>query len=52
MNGATANREMNGWKRRRTSMCRSVAPVNESITRGSTVDKGKCFGNDVPGAAV
>lgn len=37
---------------RLTSMCRSVALVNESITRGKTVANGKCLGNDVPAAGV
>jgi len=41
-----------GRKKKQTSMCRSVAPVNESITRDSTVNNGRCFGKDAPGAGV
>jgi hypothetical protein len=33
-----------------TSMWRSVAPVNESITSLMTSGSGRCFGCDVPGA--
>ena len=39
-------------RRRLTSMCRSVALVNESITRGRTVESGRCLGKDVPDAGV
>jgi hypothetical protein len=47
----------NNWKndkrkRKQTSMCRSVAPGNESITRDSTGDNGRCCGKDVPEAGV
>lgn len=35
-----------------TSMCRSVALVNESITRERTAGRGRCLGNDAPGAGV
>lgn len=43
------NGEIDG---KQTSMCLSVALVNESITRGSTVDNGRCLGNEVPRAGV
>lgn len=35
----------------RTSMWRSVALVNESMTIERTSDRGRCDGCDVPGAA-
>ena len=37
---------------KRTLICRSVALVNESITRGMTLDNGRCFGYSAPEAGV
>ena len=38
-------------RRRPTSICLSVADVNESVTSAMTRDNGKCAGCVVPGAA-